>query len=357
EELEQVYDRLFRSDSEGGESSDKFGLGLAITNGFVQAMGGVLHIDSIPDEGTKVTVSIPQETASEHGCLVLEDADSLAPAGFFGFLILPNPRVRDYYMRMITHLGEGWSIAFSRVTALKDLKEWLKSAPLTHLFVGTSEYLGNKDYIDRLAETVNVALIRDVVFAGEVGENITIISKPFFGIQIADFLNSSRITAKSAAEPPEEASEESEKGYDGLPTVAGLDCAQGLTYCMDDEAFYLEVLWEYANGYEEKVTDLARAFADRNWELYTIKVHAIKSTSQMIGAEELYEQARALEMAASQPDEPFLKEHHPGFLSAYEALVKDLFVALNRNETDAAVEPPAETLEFFDFFPAGGDDE
>ena len=387
EELERVYDKFFRAGAKETEQTGGLGIGLSIVHGFVQAMGGVMFLDSVRDEGTRVIVSVPQEIRSKQNCLILKNADRLVLAGFLSFMTTRNPKVRDYYMRMITNLMASWSIAFPRVTSLQDLKELQRTLQITHLFVGTGEYLDNKDYIDRLAASIKVALVRDLDFEGEIDEHITVIAKPFYGDQIADFLNAAETTAaqNAAAGPAEgqngsgavpsgevkdastsrDVSKDSPERHGGASASAaqdglsedapaqsggapagfvstggrleidGLDYDQGLSYCMDEEEFYREVLWEYASGHEEKVTELEKAFSDQDWKLYTIKVHAIKSTSKMIGAEELSAQAREMEIAASGQDEQLLAERHPDFLAAYAGLVRSIEEALRRERSES----------------------
>lgn len=409
EDLERVYDKFFRAGAKETEQTGGLGLGLSVVNGFVQAMGGVMSIESVRGEGTKVIVSVPQEVHSKQHCLILKDADQLALAGFLGFATTKIPKVWDYYMRMITNLMASWSIAFPRVTSLQDLKELQKTMQITHLFVGTGEYLNNKNYIDRLAASMKVALVRDMNFEGEIDEHITVIDKPFYGDQIADFLNAAGTTAAqdvaaspaenpadpavspaesrsdtlagdSVADPADNLFAKGQKGsgaalpgkmknestsnnalkdsplqhgetpagsvqIGGRLDIDGLDYDQGLSYCMDEEEFYREVLWEYASGHEEKVTELEKAFSDQDWKLYTIKVHAIKSTSKIIGAEELSAQAREMEIAASGQDEQLLIERHPDFLAAYAGLVRSIEEALRRERSGSEAQEGSEPAE------------
>lgn len=61
--------------------------------------------------------------------------------------------------------------------------------------------------------------------------------------------------------------------------------------------------------------------APEDWENYHIQVHALKSTSKSIGATDLSEQARELEMAAKAGDAAYLKEHHAGCMEAYRNIL------------------------------------
>ena len=59
-----------------------------------------------------------------------------------------------------------------------------------------------------------------------------------------------------------------------------------------------------------------------DWKTYVLKVHALKSTSLTIGAEELSEQAKALELAGKGGDMAFILENNERMLQLYESTCK-----------------------------------
>ncbi len=130
-------------------------------------------------------------------------------------------------------------------------------------------------------------------------------------------------------EPPEEkvessAPEETEApaGSTALPYAqlvqAGINVDKGLDYCCGEEDFYLEMLQIfYAQG-KEKMEEITALYEAANWKDYATKVHALKSTSLTIGAEQLSEHAKALEQAGKNGDVEYIKKHHPGLLRLYQ---------------------------------------
>lgn len=54
-------------------------------------------------------------------------------------------------------------------------------------------------------------------------------------------------------------------------------------------------------------------------EDYRIRVHALKSTAKMIGAENLSDLAKDLEMAAKEKDWDFIEKNHKEVLDQYAA--------------------------------------
>lgn len=105
---------------------------------------------------------------------------------------------------------------------------------------------------------------------------------------------------------------------------AGINVKLGLEYCADDEEFYREMLEMFCSQYEEKREEIVSLYESENWKDYAIKVHALKSTSLSIGAEQLSEQARLLEQAGKKEDVDFLAENHPALLRAYKEVCRGM---------------------------------
>ncbi|MCR4788648.1 MAG: response regulator [Lachnospiraceae bacterium] len=505
DEIEHIFEKFYQSDSGRTRSAGGLGLGIPIVNGFAKAMGGVLTIESRPGEGTTVRVSIPQTVDDPSPCLSVKDKEETIAAGFLGFMTTGSPKIREYYMDMVSHLVSGLSVDFYRVQSRQDLENLVSSVKVSHLFVGTGEYLNNIDYIDSLTEKMNVAVVVDRGFRGELGGKVTLLPKPFYGAQVANFLNhtfgsanevidermicpglkalvvddepmnisvargifeSYGMTVKSASGGMEsiEAFEKENfdiifmdhmmpgmdgveamkrlrlvasrkkvdvcivaltanaissakemflsEGFDGfvpkpiditdlervlkhvLPKSAivyikndkkktlpdarlvgsavedrykalkdyGVDVAQGLKYSQNDEDFYLKLLGEYASDRDRKKNDLEKYYLEGNMKEYAIRVHAIKSTSKMIGANSVSDTAKLLENASKKSDREKVDELHGDFLSAYCSLmdiIKELKgvnvpeqIAAARDDEDPVPENSGGDDDIMEFAPA-----
>ncbi len=60
EDIEHIFDRFYRADASRSRASGGFGLGLAIVQEFVTAMGGTITVTSIPGEGSCFRVILPR---------------------------------------------------------------------------------------------------------------------------------------------------------------------------------------------------------------------------------------------------------------------------------------------------------
>lgn len=326
EQIEHIYEKFYQSDSGRPRTAGGLGLGISIVNGFVKIMGGVFAIESVPQEGTTVRVSIPQEVEDDSPCISIGDRENCVAAGFLGFMTTGNPRIRGYYMEMIAHLVSGLSISFHRVQSRKELEKLISSVKVSHLFVGTGEYLQNREYIDRLAGEMNVAVVADQGFQAQTGRGIAVLPKPFYGAQVANFLNHSfdemEDSGRERMEKAEPVAPERNR-YEEL-AGCGVNVGQGLKYCQDDRDFYCQLLLEYAKDNTGKVQRLRAFYENGNWKDYAIRVHAVKSTSKMIGADEISDTAMLLEDAAKHGNEAELQKVHPGFMALYQRLMEKI---------------------------------
>ena len=82
----------------------------------------------------------------------------------------------------------------------------------------------------------------------------------------------------------------------------------------------MEMLEMFSSQAKEKKKEIISLYDDANWEDYTVKVHALKSTSMTIGAERLAEQALLLEQAGKNKDTEYIRRCHPTLLCMYDEI-------------------------------------
>lgn len=188
-EIERAYEKFYQSDSGKTRTAGGLGLGIPIVNGFTKAMGGVLAIESDEENGTVVRVSIPQEVDDAGPCISVRDRENCVVLGYLGFMTTGHQSVREFYMKEIANMVRGLGVPFKRVQSKEEFEKIIDSERVTHVFIGTGEYLENREYVDRVAAEMNVAVVADRDFHGEVGRSVSLLPKPFYGGQVANFLN------------------------------------------------------------------------------------------------------------------------------------------------------------------------
>ena len=139
-------------------------------------------------------------------------------------------------------------------------------------------------------------------------------------------------------ETPGEAADESiseTKWYEEIP---GIDPEAAVKNSGSEEAF-LSVLKIYYDSYEVKSGEIQKFFDSEDWENYTIKVHALKSSSRLVGAIQLGNDAEAMEMAGKERDTGYITAHHEALMEEYrtiiDALTPELGVADDRPDIPA----------------------
>ncbi len=116
--------------------------------------------------------------------------------------------------------------------------------------------------------------------------------------------------------PPKAEPEEPISLYTSLSKI-GVNVQLGLDYCCGEEDFYMEMLQMFYSQAAEKRAEIISLYEAANWPDYTVKVHALKSTSLTIGAERLAGQAKLLDQAGKKGNIEYIRQNHPKLLSLY----------------------------------------
>ena len=104
-------------------------------------------------------------------------------------------------------------------------------------------------------------------------------------------------------------------------TRIGVDVEKGLYYSQGDEEFYITLVRQFAKESDSKKKAMAAALESNKLKDYSIQVHSIKSTSKMIGAMSLSEDAKKLEEAAKAEDNGYVRANHEAMMNKYERVI------------------------------------
>ncbi|MCR4807122.1 MAG: DegV family EDD domain-containing protein [Lachnospiraceae bacterium] len=121
------------------------------------------------------------------------------------------------------------------------------------------------------------------------------------------------------------------KWYSDLDFV---DAGIGIKNSGSEESFE-EVLRIYCSSIADRATELEMFYTAGDFKNYTIKIHALKSSSRLAGIPELGDRAEQLEAAGKEDNIDYIREHHEGFLEDYRKYGKAIAGAL---EEKAAAE-------------------
>ena len=127
-----------------------------------------------------------------------------------------------------------------------------------------------------------------------------------------------------------------------LHETDGVSVPDGLRFCGGAEAFVKSIKTFYET-LSDNAEIIENAYNDKDIDLYTIKVHALKSSARIIGAGDLSELARKLEDAGKAGDWETITENTDSLLAQY----RDYSGKLKKlSEKDSSKEPvPDDELE------------
>lgn len=119
---------------------------------------------------------------------------------------------------------------------------------------------------------------------------------------------------------PEELIQPDKEGY--------ISIRDGMDFCGSIYSF-VKFLKAFTKTIDDKAKEIENALSAEDYELYTIKVHALKSTSKIIGAYELSDMAKSLETAGEEGNHELIKEKTGDLLKLYRSYSSKLSEVLN----------------------------
>ena len=367
EDIDRMFEKFERADLEQNSTVEGAGLGLTITRNLLTMMGGGIQAESVYGEGSVFRAFLLQKILSDEpiGDYLEIYKKSRKPTQVSRALFrAPDARILvadDTRMNLTVVSG-----------LLKETEIQIDTAPGGREAV---EMAGNVRYdlilmdqrmpemdgteaMHRIRQTKGpngqtpfICLTADAVVGAReryLKEGFTdYISKPVSGTELEEKIRAHLppekiLPAKEQAGKP--AGGQGEDQFASLK-LAGIDPEKGLKYSRNEAALYGELLNEYAQDATKKTAELRRCYEEKDWENYTVFVHALKSASALIGAGRLSEMAAGLEEAARTGDTDFIQAEHAAMITEFARVTEGIKVS-------AFFEPPpgaGDEPEIFDF--------
>ena len=151
---------------------------------------------------------------------------------------------------------------------------------------------------------------------------------------ILRYLPEDKLCSEDESSEAAVAEEETGTGEDGtiphfLYRVEGLDVAEGLLHCVTPEA-YVEVVSVFARAYRANADAIESYWRAGDIQNATIKIHSLKSSARIIGAEALGNLAEKMEKAGKAQDMTALEDHMGELLEDYRRLGDELELLLSQ---------------------------
>ncbi|MBQ1510580.1 MAG: response regulator [Selenomonadaceae bacterium] len=376
EDKEHLFQEFERLDMVRNQSIEGTGLGLAITCNLLRMMNGDIQVESVYGKGSTFRVQLPQKISSgkdsspaaENFSYHMKERQQ-AGAAYHASFVAPEAKVllvddNEMNLLVVQSLLKQTKV---QVTACQSGQKALEEMEaqafdiilLDHMMPGMDgietlkrarEIAGGrfKDTPIIVLTANAIAGAREMFLAAGFSDYL---SKPVAGADleqmIQKYLPPEKIqpaaplpeslppkeiqtTAPLPEKPPEEKETSSPKVQD-----AHIDYTMGLNYNGGLKDTYETVLSMFHALKDEKKKKIQAAFEQQDWTNYTIFVHALKSTSLLVGCKELSEGAKALEMAgkklqaaeASEQEKndglEYIRSHHEEVMSLYDVIAEE----------------------------------
>ena len=206
--------------------------------------------------------------------------------------------------------------------------------------VEATKYIREK--VERAKDTPIIALTANVLedarnMFAEAGMN-DFIAKP---IEIGNLISVIKkwIPKDKIIEGKPSNTESEKASVDQSVSFPGLDTEKALK-SIGNPKLYAKIVKEYHKAGKTKLAEIRAAYEKEDWADYTIKVHALKSSSRQIGAYRLGDAAEKLEDAGKAPDVDTIRSSTDKLLSDYEKILKDLEPCFAEEEIPEKELPP-----------------
>lgn len=136
-----------------------------------------------------------------------------------------------------------------------------------------------------------------------------------------------------------------EKTFAGGP----VNYEKGLLFSGGDKENYCDILKVYVHSSKKYKESLMARYETQDWGNYIIEIHALKSSSLSIGALELSEQSKNLELAGKDGRYEDVSKRHPAVMKMYDEVVENIKLYLKeagyyKNENKEPAELDIEEL-------------
>lgn len=332
EDLQKLFGAFEQVDIKKNKGREGTGLGLSISSQLIGMMGGKLEVRSEYGVGSEFFFSIRQKTVSgETEEQEMQDGESMnfvAPEAKV-LIVDDNELNLKVAIGLLAPLKMQIDVAESGKKSLDMVqKKKYDIIFMDHMMpvmdgVETTERLRQMEgayykEVPVIALTANAMTEAQKVFA-EAGMN-GFVAKPIDMRQLCAVIQKwlpENLIVRQEMKQGAVVDKEETKNKE-LPEMEGIDINEGIKNTGSKE-FFLELLGDFYKLIDLKSAKIEKCVADNLIKDYTIEVHALKSTSRMLGAMELSEKFRHLEQLGDSGDAEAIRRETPDVITLYRS--------------------------------------
>ena len=361
EDMEKLFSAYQRLDEKRNSGIQGTGLGLDISRKFAVLMGDDLHVESVYGEGSEFWFEIRQgvinaEPMGEYAHSVSDDVEEYVP-----LFEAPDARIlvvddAELNLTVIKGLLRGTKVGIDTATSgamcLEKLKENSYHAVfLDHMMpemdgIETMHHISDMGLdIPVFALTANAAntgyeYYRSEGFTGYLAKPI---DAKVLEQTLKDILPEDIVHEALANDEPAAMDRAQDDMIYALSMIPGVDTSRALKYCGGKES-YIDTARQFYMSLDNNANEIEEAYNKEDIEFFTIKVHALKSSSRIMGMEELSEMAKRMEDEGNARNLGYIRENTGALLQkyrSYEPLLASVFT-----DDDADDERPVADEEY-----------
>ncbi len=365
EDREALFQSFQRLDIEKNRSIEGTGLGISIVQKLLTMMGSTLQLDSTYGEGSNFYFDLKQQVVDDeqignykemqkiskvHGretkyvyapqakILVVDDNSmnlevakgllkrseikvETASGGMEAIEMITN---NDYDIVFLDHMMPD----LDGIQTLKRLREMNALSDMVPVIMMTAnaiagareEYLnaGFDDYLSKPIEVAGMERILEQYIPREKLGFKTVENAPVKETEKTPPEPAKKEETEGESQKKDAATDDPALGEQSGQQMPLIDQNTGMEYCMNDKEFYHKMLETYIAESADKRKALEEYLKSGDIRLYTVQIHAIKSTSKTIGALRFADQAYELELAGKEGRMDDIKAGHDAVMKGYE---------------------------------------
>ena len=349
EDMDKLFTAYERLDEEKNSGIQGTGLGLDISRRFSELMGGTLVCESVYGEGSEFILTINQKIVDPTPMgLFVEHDEKAAKGPYVPKFIAPDADVlvvddNPMNLSVIKGLLKATKIFVTTASSGEDCLEKMKSTKfnvvlLDHMMPGM-DGIETVAHIREFDPDIPVYALTANTTSGEEFYK----SKGFTGY-LSKPIESEELEKAIMRHLPEEImiKPEAVDAVEDLQTipeelgwiynVEGITVEEGIKNSggISSYIFSLHLFLDTIDGNAKIIKD---AYDAGDIRLYTIKVHALKSSARIIGAQELSALSEKLEEAGNKENAEFIDAHTDELLQIYTEF-KEKLAGLNATEAE-----------------------
>ena len=338
EDLKKIFSPFDRAEEERNKTIEGTGLGLSIVQDLLRLMGSSLNIKSEYNVGSEFSFTIRQkiinlepignfQEAYESSLKIIKYQEKLyAPEA--QLLFVDDTQINlDVLCGLLKQTGMKIDTATSGMAALRKVCENHYNIIFIDHRMPEMDGIETLEAMRTLPENLNKETPCIALTANAIHGSREMYIKTGFADYISKPVNPDKLEKIIKKYLPEELIHTPPKTQQNEPsnikfnkTFEGIDINSALTNC-GDVSLMEKMFAQFQESIEAKACELENYLAQNDITNYRIKVHALKSTSRLIGALKLSEKAEKLEHAADSGNVDFIKENTPELLKQYRSFI------------------------------------